>query len=113
MADPSPKPKEKKTAQSKDFRIIFANLFTIRFGDNDVLVKFAMEEDASDLDAPNIEEVGVVMTPRSAKLFAHALTEAINAFEAALGSIQVPQSKLDGITESIRSRVAEAASPEK
>jgi hypothetical protein len=111
MADPTSRPKEKRPTQAKDFRIVFANAFTVRFGDNDALLKFAMDFDSSDLDAPLVEEVGVVMTPRSVKLLAHALTESISAFEAALGPIQVPKSKLNGISESIRSRAAEPASP--
>jgi hypothetical protein len=104
MTAPAARIEAKAPIESKRFRIVFTNSFALRFNDNDVLIRFSIDPDPANPAAPTVEEVGVVMTPRSVKLLAHALTEAIGAFEAAVGPISVPQEKLDSITESLRPR---------
>lgn len=102
MSTPIGQSKGEASIQSKDFRIVYTNSFAVRFGDNDVLLKFIIDTDTADPTAPNIEEVGVIMTPRSAKLLAYALTQTIEAYEAAAGPIAIPQEKLDSISEALQ-----------
>lgn len=78
--------------RSKDFRYVFINAFGLRLGDNDVTLTLGMHEGGDPEDM--LEEVAVVMTPRTLKIIVNNLDNALKAFESQLGEIQVPPGKL-------------------
>lgn len=73
-----------KNSRSKDFRYIFANGIGVRFNDNDVTLIFGVKEGDSDEEAV-LEEVGVILTPKTAKLLAETLSQVIQNFEQTTG----------------------------
>ena len=79
--------------QSKDFRYVYANAFSVRLGDNDVTLMFGMHESGTDLQ-DMLEEVAIVMTPRTLKIILNNLGHALEAFESKLGEIPIPAEKL-------------------
>ena len=78
--------------RSKDFRYVFANTFAVRLGDNDLTITFGMAEGKDPEDM--LEEVAVVMTPRTLKIILNNLGNAFEAFESQIGEISVPPGKL-------------------
>jgi hypothetical protein len=78
--------------QSKDFRYVFTNAFAVRMGDNDITLTFGMHEGGPPEEM--LEEVAVVMTPRTLKIIVNNVGNAIKAFESQMGEIPVPPEKL-------------------
>ncbi len=78
--------------QSKDFRYVFVNAFAVRLGDNDVTLTLGMNESGPPEDM--LEEVAVVMTPRTLKVMLNNLDNALKALESQIGEIPVPPGKL-------------------
>ncbi len=78
--------------RSKDFRYVFVNAFGVRLGDNDVTLTLGMHEGGDPQDM--LEEVAVVMTPRTLKIILNNLNNALKAFESHIGEIPVPPGKL-------------------
>ncbi len=78
--------------RSKDFRYVFINAFGVRLGDNDVTLTLGMYEGGDPQDM--LEEVAVVMTPRTLKIILNNLGNALKAMESHLGEISVPPEKL-------------------
>ena len=78
--------------RSKDFRYVFVNAFGMRLGDNDVTLTFGMHEGGDPKDM--LEEVAVIMTPRTLKIILNNLGNALKAFESKIGEIPVPPGKL-------------------
>lgn len=74
-------PGREKNQKSKDFRYIYANGIVTQFGGNDVTLIFGIKENQSALDNSMNEEVGVIMTPTTAKMLAISLTKLIEGFE--------------------------------
>ena len=74
--------------RSKDFRYVFANAFALRLGDNDVTLTLGMHEGGDPEDM--LEEVAVVMTPRTLKVILNNLDNALKALESEIGEISVP-----------------------
>ena len=83
--------------RSKDFRYVFVNAFGLRLGDNDVTLTLGMHEGGDPEDM--LEEVGVIMTPRSLKIILNSLGNALKAYESQLGEISVPPGKLSSSFE--------------
>ncbi len=71
---------------------MFANAFGMRLGDNDVTLTFGLNEGSDPKDM--LEEVAVVMTPRTLKVMLNNLNNALKAFESQFGEIPVPPGKL-------------------
>ena len=78
--------------RSKDFRYVFVNAFGVRLGDNDVTLTLGMTEGGDPEDM--LEEVAVVMTPRTLKIILNNLGNAFKALESQIGEIPVPPGKL-------------------
>jgi len=91
--------------QSKDFRYVFANAFGLRMGENDLTLTFGMHEGGDPKDM--LEEVAVVMTPRTLKIILNNLGNALKALEAQTGEIPVEPGKLaSSFDEMIKSGIA-------
>lgn len=81
-------------------RFVFTNIFSMAFGDNDVILNFAIDDRAG--GGRRISpQASVCMTPRSAKILAHTLAATIKRFEEANGPISMPAGKLEKLQESI------------
>ena len=78
--------------RSKDFRYVFVNAFGLRLGDNDLTLTLGMNDGVDPEDM--LEEVAVVMTPRTLKIILNNLGNALKAFESHIGEIPVPPAKL-------------------
>ena len=78
--------------RSKDFRYVFINAFGVRLGDNDVTLTLGMHEGGDPQDM--LEEVAVVMTPRTLKIILNNLGNVLKALESQVGEIPVPSEKL-------------------
>ncbi len=78
--------------RSKDFRYVFVNAFGVRLGENDVTLTLGMHEGGDPQDM--LEEVAVVMTPRTLKIILNNLDNALKALESEIGEIAVPPKKL-------------------
>ncbi len=92
--------------QSKDFRYVYANAFSVRLGDNDVTLTAGMLE-PGDPREDILAEVAIVMTPKTLKIMLHSLGVALKAFESQTGEIPVPPEKLpSSFDEMIESGIA-------
>src|SRR4051812_9713095 len=91
---------ELRVSRSPEYRTLFTNIFGMVFGDNDVQIVFGLNPDPG---RPQIveEQSRIIMTPRSAKLLAHTLSETIKKFEKENGEIVVPGDKLEALTDAI------------
>ncbi len=78
--------------RSKDFRYVFVNAFGVRLGENDVTLTLGMHEGGDPQDM--LEEVALVMTPRTLKIILNNLNNALKEMESHLGEIPVPPEKL-------------------
>ena len=91
--------------RSKDFRYVFINAFGARVGDNDLTLTLGMHEGGDPKDM--LEEVAVVMTPRTLKIMLNNLDNALKALESHIGEIPVPPGKLpSSLDEMIKSGAA-------
>ena len=78
--------------RSKDFRYVFVNAFAVRLGDNDITLTLGMHEGGDPQDM--MEEVAVVMTPKTLKIIVNNIGNVIEQFETDVGEIPIPPSKL-------------------
>jgi hypothetical protein len=78
--------------RSKDFRYVFINAFALRFSDNDVTLTLGMHEGGDPKDM--MEEVAVVMTPKTLKMIVNNVQNVIAQFESEVGEIPVAAGKL-------------------
>lgn len=78
--------------RSKDFRYVFTNAFGVRYGDNDVTLTLGITEGGSADDM--LEEMAVIMTPRTLKILVNNLNNLIQKVESEQGEIFVPPGKL-------------------
>lgn len=100
MAEEKVKP-SKKYVESKDFRTVYVNTFSVRFGDNDVSLLLSAEL-SDQKDGVFIQnEVRAMMTPRGAKVLSIVLSQIISEYESAKGPITLPAGKEVEIAESI------------
>ena len=91
--------------RSKDFRYVFINAYGLRFSDNDVTLTLGMLEGGDPKDM--MEEVAVVMTPRTLKIIMNNIQNVIAQFESDVGEIPVPPSKIpSSLAEMIESGAA-------
>ena len=98
--------------RSKDFRYIFANAFALRFSDNDVTLTLGMHEGGDPEDM--LEEVAVVMTPRTMKIIVNNISNVIEQFETDVGEILIPSAKLPpSLDEMIKTGTAVLEKPKK
>jgi len=91
-------PQDKKWTESKDHRIIYANIFQTRASDNDFALVLGIDGDEA-----AVGQVTVMMTTRTAKVLAHSLSEFISRFEATKGPISMPEGTLENITKKLDS----------
>ncbi len=78
--------------QSKDFRYVFINAFRVRVGDNDVTLTLGLHEGGDPEDM--LEEVAVVMTPKTLKIILNNVDNALKALESHIGEIPIPSENL-------------------
>ena len=91
--------------RSKDFRYVFVNAFGMRFGENDITLILGIDEGGKPEDM--LQEVAVVMTPRTLKIFSNNLDNALKALESQMGEIPVPPGKLpSSFDEMIKTGIA-------
>lgn len=79
--------------QSATFQRYFANAFSVRFSDNDVLIKLAFNEIPTDDDTTE-DIAAVVTTLKTAKILAYNLMAIIDGWEKENGEIKVSPEKL-------------------
>lgn len=97
--------------RSKDFRYVFINAFGVRIADNDLTLTLGMHEGGDPEDM--LEEVAVVMTPRTLKIMLNNLDNALKALESHIGEIPVPPGKLpSSLDEMIKTGAAVIVDPE-
>jgi hypothetical protein len=82
-----------RTKVDKDFRIVFANAFRVRVGDNDCSLTFIVETDDSE-GQHHSDQVQIVLTPRTLKIINFGVEKALERLEALTGTIHVPEEKL-------------------
>ncbi len=87
----------KQIERSNGFRFVFANNFGIKVSDNDILLMLNNEQVVEEAKIL-MQEIGDVFTPRSMKILAHLLTEAVRQYETAIEPISVPEGKLEAIS---------------
>jgi hypothetical protein len=88
---PAAKPGARKKVTSKDFRTVVVSSIGASGSDNLVYIMCGLE--ISDPDSNEdilLEEVRLVMTPRTLKLYQVTLTNILNALEGAMGELPVP-----------------------
>ncbi len=78
--------------RSKDFRYVFVNAIGVRLSDNDVTLTLGMHDGGDPKDM--LEEVAIVMTPKTLKIMLNDLGNVLNALESQIGEIPVPPAKL-------------------
>ena len=78
-----------KNERSKDFRYVYANGMKMQFGPIDVILTFGIKEDLASSEEAIFEEVGIVLTPVTAKLLAMSLTRTIEHVEKT-SNIEIP-----------------------
>lgn len=71
-----------------EFRSVYTNAIAYGISDHDVKIVFAIMEDPNDIEA-SIDQVGVHMTLKTAKLLSFMLSETIAAQEKVLG-VEIP-----------------------
>ena len=83
--------------RSLDFRYIFANGVGLGLNDNEIRLMFSFCEDLNKPEE-SIEQVGIILTPRTAKLVARMLSDSIEHFEGISG-VKIPfdEEKFDAL----------------
>jgi hypothetical protein len=81
----------RRVLRSKDYHEVFANAWRIRLGDNDCSVIFCLESTDESGKSVIIDQVQVVMTPKSLKILNILLSAGIASLEKILGTIPVPK----------------------
>ncbi len=79
---------------------IYTNIFSMAFGDNDVILHFAIDDKSGDRRRIT-PQASVCMTPRAAKILAHSLAATIKRVEETTGPIPMPAGKLEKLEESL------------
>jgi hypothetical protein len=98
----TPAPQQAPTVvRSPLWRVIYGNSVNIQFGDNDVRIGIGLDQNPNMPGQSTLEEAAIILTPRTAKLLAHALGTIIANFEAANGPISIPQAKIENVAEQI------------
>lgn len=94
-------PKEnRENMQSNYFRILYANVFSIRFSNEEFQVTFSVDYDEAESGKIVMDEAKVVMTPRAAKIFSILLGKSVEHFEKTSGSISVTDEKQNELEKS-------------
>ena len=75
---------EKPTFWTPDHRIIFANSFSLRMGNNDVSLELSTEQNVNGTDG-YLSSTQLMMTPASAKVLAILLTKSLERLEKEMG----------------------------
>jgi len=86
-------------ARSKDFRYVYTNGITAQFGGHDFTLVFGIKEWQTSNDGKLFEEVGVVMTPTTAKMLAITLTKAVENFEKSSGNVILVDKAILGVID--------------
>jgi hypothetical protein len=86
-----------KVIKSPDWRLVYSNTFGLVFGDNDVRITIGVDQDPLKSGTDILEQMAVVMTPRTAKLLVHTLSAVIANYEAVNGPIGLPQDRLEKV----------------
>ena len=95
--------------QSKDFRYVFVNAFGMRISDNDVTLTLGMHEGGDPKDM--LEEVAVVMTPKTLKIIINNVQNVITQFESDVGEILIPPGKVASMEEMTKTGAATIKKP--
>ena len=95
--------------RSHDFRFIFANVLGFQFSDNDLRLLFGVDEGGGIENA--LEQIGVAMTHRTAKILGQTLTEIIADYESKTGTvIPIEAEQMQGIREILDGATPSSAS---
>lgn len=93
---PANPPEPKPVFWAQDHRIVFANTFTVRIGDNDIAIEMSTEQNVNGKDV-YLSTVQVMMTPASARILSRMLTGLLDKMEKELGPIKISTEKLENI----------------
>lgn len=74
------------TTRSPDFRFIFTNAVGLGISDNEFRFMFAFAEDLTS-PADNTEQIGVIMSHKTAKFVMNVMKQAIESYEEASGQV--------------------------
>lgn len=106
-AKPAPRSKQappKDWPKSPQFRTVYTNAITLQFTDHEALLGFGLNVKNQKGEDDITEEVRVVLTPKTAKLLSHILTNTIAAIEKTTGSIIPTTEKIAEIDEMLKTQ---------
>ncbi len=85
--------------RSKEHRVVFTNMFTLSAGDNEVSMTCSVENQGAAVgpEQAHLDEVTIVMTPRTLKIMSISLSNAISYLESRKGPIPLEPSKIEEI----------------
>jgi hypothetical protein len=102
MSNNSESEAPQKIIKSPDWRLVYSNTFGIMFGDNDVRLTISVDQDLQKPGTEVLEQLAVIMTPRTAKILAHTLSAVVANFEAVNGPISLPQDRLEKLDAALQ-----------
>ena len=92
--------------RDKNFEWYFANAFSMLLSENEVLLKCGITEDPTKKDEDILERVGLVLTPKAAKLLGHILSATMEQWEKANGvEIQLDLARIAERTSQVSKKV--------
>jgi hypothetical protein len=100
--------------RTPDYKAYYSNQSRMRLGQSDIQLFFGLlAQDPGDDTLFNDENLSVVITPQHAKLLAHGLHTALDAYEAQFGEVKLPadaQKALDATHAQVMEFVKQIAS---
>lgn len=96
---------EKPTFWTPDHRIIFANAFSLRMGNNDVSLELSTEQNVNGTEG-YLSSAQLMMTPASAKVLAILLTKSLERLEKETGPIALDAKRVEAMEKLIVSTPA-------
>jgi hypothetical protein len=89
-------------SRSQDFRFVFANTFSVSFGQAEAQLIFGIQTNPGTQDVTMEEQVGLITTHPATKLLVQMLAMIIEAHEKATGvEIQVDPARLEQIKQAL------------
>ena len=91
----------------RDTNYLFTNIFTMTFGDNDVIIHFGVDDRGGGSGGGGrrvFPQASLVMTPRSAKILAGTLTRVVAHFEEHNAPISIPPGRFEAVEKKLAAK---------
>ncbi len=86
--------------RSKDFRYIYANSVKLQFNGSELMLGIGVKENQAESDNDFYEEVTIILSAASAKLWGQMISRVISSSEKATGvQIDIDDTKLENLNE--------------